>query len=180
MKFHGIVKVPIYSVTYNQSEPSARLWTYSPFIDFSSYRGADFSRLSLGNSVGGSLPSLPHDRLTLTTADESLYFSEPPSFSRAGRYSGECPVMALSLTNALYDALDGIHGDQPSRVSTFHAAARRTTSTAGRQDWSGHAAALLRDADCPRRFAMHLTRSILSIGNQPYPIWLPFDRIDRL
>ena len=40
----------------------------------------------------------------------------------AGRYSGLCPVMALSQTNTLYDVLDGIHGDQPIRVSAFHAA----------------------------------------------------------
>ena len=30
--------------------------------------------------IAGSLPSLPHGRLTLTTADESYKGSEPPSF----------------------------------------------------------------------------------------------------
>jgi hypothetical protein len=42
---------------------------------------------------------------------------------RAGRYSGLCPVMALSLTKTLTDVVDGIHGGHPSRVSASHAVA---------------------------------------------------------
>jgi hypothetical protein len=63
------------------------------------------------DSVGGSLLSLPHDRLTLTTADESLVNSEPPSFSfsRAGCHPGESTrrlIVCMRQSHALREKDD--------------------------------------------------------------------------
>jgi len=53
---------------------------------------------------------------------------------RAGRYPGLWSVTALSLTDTLNDVADRYHGDCPSRVSAFHAAAHRQNLPGNRAD----------------------------------------------
>ena len=89
------------------------------------------------DSVGGSLPSLPHGRLTLTTADESSHLSEPPSLAplphrEAASVSrgGHVHVAHACRQTCVFAARDMGHRTEHAWPSPLSHARRKTSTKA--------------------------------------------------